>query len=198
MRICFIGDSFVHGTGDDECRGWVGRLCSAARKAGHDVTCYNLGVRRDTSADVLACWRREAELRRSADAELRLIFSFGANDCTVDQESGDARLSHALSLSNAEQILSAARRAYPVLMVGPLPVLDDASTDRRIALLSCDLAALCARLGIPFLEVFSAMTQCDAWREEAAKGDGSHPNANGYAALARVIGAWPAWQDWLR
>ena len=25
MRICFFGDSFVNGTGDDECLGWVGR-----------------------------------------------------------------------------------------------------------------------------------------------------------------------------
>lgn len=26
MRICFIGDSFVNGTGDDTCLGWVGRI----------------------------------------------------------------------------------------------------------------------------------------------------------------------------
>lgn len=198
MRICFIGDSFVHGTGDDECLGWVGRVCSAARKSGHDVTCYNLGIRRDTSADILARWRLEVEQRRSEDAALRLIFSFGANDCTADQESGNARLSHALSMNNAEQILSVARHVCPVLMVGPLPVLDDAPTDRRIALLSRDLGMLCGRLGIPFLEVFGAMTQCDAWREEAKRGDGSHPNAPGYAALAHLVGEWPAWRDWLR
>lgn len=32
MRICFIGDSFVNGTGDPECLGWAGRICVTARK----------------------------------------------------------------------------------------------------------------------------------------------------------------------
>ena len=59
MRICFVGDSFVNGTGDPECLGWPGRICAAARRAGHDVTYYNLGVRRDTSGDVQARWELE-------------------------------------------------------------------------------------------------------------------------------------------
>ena len=42
MRICFFGDSFVNGTGDDDCRGWPGRLCAEARQRGCDVTLYNL------------------------------------------------------------------------------------------------------------------------------------------------------------
>jgi acyl-CoA thioesterase-1 len=198
MRICFIGDSFVNGTGDDECRGWVGQLCSLAREGGHDITVYNLGIRRDTSSDVLARWRREIKHRRAPEDVLRLVFSFGTNDCTVDQATGAARLCAAETLSNAEAILANAAREHEVLMVGPLPVLDDHETDRRISLLARDLAALCARLGIPFLAVFDAMTECAAWREEAAAGDGSHPNAKGYAALAQMIAAWPAWQAWLR
>lgn len=51
MRLCFIGDSFVNGTGDDACLGWAGWICAAARQQGHDVTAYNLGVRRDTSTN---------------------------------------------------------------------------------------------------------------------------------------------------
>jgi acyl-CoA thioesterase-1 len=54
MRICFFGDSFVNGTGDDDALGWVGRAVASARHAGRDVTAYNLGVRGDTSADVAA------------------------------------------------------------------------------------------------------------------------------------------------
>jgi lysophospholipase L1-like esterase len=64
MRICFFGDSIVNGTGDPDCLGWVGRVCGAARKSGVDLTSYNLGIRRDTSADILRRWRREAELDR--------------------------------------------------------------------------------------------------------------------------------------
>jgi lysophospholipase L1-like esterase len=63
MRICFFGDSFVNGTGDDDGLGWVGRVVARARQGGRDVTAYNLGIRRDTSADVAARWVGEARLR---------------------------------------------------------------------------------------------------------------------------------------
>ena len=56
MRLCFIGDSLVNGTGDPTGLGWVGRVTASARRRGHDVTTYNLGIRRDTSADIAARW----------------------------------------------------------------------------------------------------------------------------------------------
>lgn len=195
MRICFIGDSFVNGTGDDTCLGWVGRLCAFARAAGHDLTVYNLGIRRDTSADVAARWRREAEARLPDGRDGRLVFSFGANDCTPDEDEG-VRVTVSDALANAEAILSAARAWRPTLMVGPLPV-GEPPTDARIAALSRDLGALCARLDVPYLDVFAAMAACGAWRREAAQGDGTHPNAGGYSALADLIGGWAAWRAWL-
>ena len=73
-RLCFFGDSMVNGTGDDTCLGWVGRICATARRSGRDLTCYNLGIRRDTSADVLARWQREAETRLRSEHDGRLVF----------------------------------------------------------------------------------------------------------------------------
>jgi len=52
LRILFFGDSFVAGTGDATALGWPGRLVAASHDAGRPITAYNLGVRRDTSADV--------------------------------------------------------------------------------------------------------------------------------------------------
>lgn len=196
MRICFIGDSFVNGTGDDDCLGWVGRLCSVARRSGCDLTAYNLGVRRDTSADIAARWRREAAARLPDAGDGRLVFSFGANDCAPGGDEG-VRVPRADALRNAEAILSAARAWRPTLMVGPLPVSDDPETDGRITALSRDLGSLCAALGVPYLDVFDAMSGCGAWRREAARGDGSHPNAGGYEALAGMVGRWTAWRSWL-
>jgi lysophospholipase L1-like esterase len=63
LRICFIGDSFVNGTGDPTCLGWTGRICAAASDRGHDLTYYNLGIRRQTSADIQARWQQEVSLR---------------------------------------------------------------------------------------------------------------------------------------
>jgi acyl-CoA thioesterase I len=85
-RLCFIGDSLTNGTGDDEALGWPGRIVAKARAQGHDVTLYNLGIRRDTSADIASRWRAEVERRLPPmyRAEGRLAFCFGTNDCADD------------------------------------------------------------------------------------------------------------------
>lgn len=195
MRICFFGDSFVNGTGDDDGLGWVGRLVAGARRRGKDITYYNLGIRRDTSADVATRWREEAVRRLPSEYESRLAFSFGANDCT-DDETGAARVPLDDSLANAESILRRAIERAPTLMIGPaLP--GDARIEERIRTLSQGYEKLCARLAIPYLETHSFVSTCDIWRCEAAAGDGAHPNRGGYAALAGHIGAWRAWEEWL-
>jgi hypothetical protein len=101
VSICFFGDSMVNGTGDDACLGWVGRICAAARRSGRDLTCYNLGVRRDTTADVLARWQREAEAWLPSEHDGRLVFSFGANDCCPGEDIGGVRVAPGRALANA-------------------------------------------------------------------------------------------------
>jgi acyl-CoA thioesterase I len=197
MRICFFGDSFVHGTGDDTCLGWVGRLCAAACRDGRDVSVYNLGIRRDTSADILRRWRREADARLPAGEASRLVFSFGANDCVAGDDSGGTRIALPRALANARAILSEARSWLPILMIGPPPVLDDVATDIRIASLSDGLSSICAEFQVPFLDVFRFVQGNEIWKKEATASDGTHPGAEGYAALATMIGEWSAWRSFL-
>jgi lysophospholipase L1-like esterase len=195
MRLCFFGDSFVNGTGDDEALGWVGRLVAEARRGGCDLTAYNLGIRRDTSADVAARWAEEAARRLPAGCTARLAFSFGANDCAED-EAGRPRLPLEASLANAEAILRGAAALAPTLMIGPfLP--GEPRVETRVGRLSAEFASLCARLGVPYVETHGFVSACEVWRREAAAGDGAHPNRGGYAALAEFIGAQPAWRSWL-
>lgn len=99
MRVCFTGDSIVNGTGDDDGLGWVGRIVAKLRAHGRDITYYNLGIRRDTSADVAARWRDEIERGLPPRFTRRLAFSFGANDCVM--EGPGPRVSLAHSLANA-------------------------------------------------------------------------------------------------
>ena len=197
MRICFFGDSFINGVGDDGCLGWVGRLCSAERKAGVDLTLYNLGVRGDTSADVRRRWRLEADLRLPAECDGRLVFSFGLNDLAPIDERGAPRVAPAASLRDARAILTEASAWRPTLMVGPLPVTQSQDRNTRIARFSDQLAALCDELTVPF---FSAVPFAEAfhatWRGEAEAGDGVHPNAGSYDALANAIRVWAPWRRW--
>lgn len=196
VRICFFGDSMVNGTGDDACLGWVGRICAAARRGGRDLTCYNLGVRRDTSADVLARWQREAEVRLLPEHDGRLVFSFGANDCCPGEDIGGVRVAPGRALANAETILTVAVAWHPTLMVGPLPICDVA-VDRRIRELSGDFAALCAHLRVPYLNVFDLAAASDTWVREVAAGDDAHPNEGGYAVVAGAVENWASWRAWI-
>ena len=195
LRICFFGDSFVNGTGDDSCLGWVGRVCAIARGRGRDVTCYNLGIRGNTTTDILGRWRREASDRLLPEHDGRLVFSFGANDCCAD-ENGSVRVSNSQARANAETILDAALGWRPTLLVGPLPVGDPVA-DERIGQLSGDFARVCVRLGVPYLPVWQLAGASVVWAREVAAGDGAHPNAGGYTLVAEAVQRWPAWQDWV-
>jgi acyl-CoA thioesterase I len=133
MRICFIGDSLVNGTGDPTFLGWVGRVAASTRRRGHDLTAYNLGIRRDTSADIAARWQEEAARRLPAEGDGRLVFSFGGNDCL--EENGAPRVAADRSLAHARAILSLAHQRYPTLLLGPAPLFVGA-TGPRVAALS--------------------------------------------------------------
>lgn len=193
MRLCFFGDSFVNGTGDPECRGWVGRLCAATATGGHDLTVYNLGIRRDTSADIARRWHSEAALRLPADSDGRLVFSFGVNDCVV--EAGARRVPLEQTIANARSIITQAARWKPTLVVGPPPLPDNA-VNERVGVVSCALEEICRGLGVPYRETVDWLGRSSVWLNEAAAGDGAHPGAGGYRVLADHVSGWSAWQDW--
>jgi len=194
MRLCFFGDSIVNGTGDPTGLGWVGRVGAAARRRGHDLTLYNLGIRRDTSADVAARWQEEAARRLPAGIDGRLVFCFGGNDCVG--EGGAPRVAQASALAHARAILTAAKAHHPTLMLGP-PPLYVGDSDARIATLSRALASLCGELQVPFLDLHTPLAAIGLWRLDAAAGDGAHPGAAGYALIADLVEGWPAWRAWL-
>lgn len=190
IRVCFIGDSFTAGTGDPECLGWVGRVAADAVARGHNLTAYNLGIRRETSADILRRWQQECAPRALPGVDTRVVFSFGANDTALDR--GQRRLTLDQSLTNARALLRAAREKYPLLLIGPPPVADGAH-DERIGELVRELAEVALTENVPFLDVFTPLQKATRWREEVIANDGSHPRSGGYRELAALIINWPAW-----
>lgn len=189
MRICFVGDSMVNGTGDPEYLGWVGRVLRDERKRRAELTGYNLGIRRDTSAQIRARWSAEVTCRLPAEFESRVVFSFGVNDSAQ-------QVDPAHTLANAEAILSDAKARWPIFMIGPLPVSNEETLARSVSLDKA-LAQLCGRLGVPYLSVFDGLRETPVWLDEARAGDGAHPGAGGYTRMAELVLASGAWRRWM-
>ena len=190
IRICFVGDSYVQGTGDPEYLGWAGRLCVRARRAGHNLTGYNLGVRRETSADIARRWLGECAPRLPETTENHVVFSFGLNDVTI--ENGAPRVAEGETLANLRAMLVAAKPRYRTLVIGPVAV-PDVERNAPLLRLSDGMAKVAAGLGIPYLPLFPHFVDDAQWLEEARQNDGAHPRAAGYAKIAALIEAWPPW-----
>jgi lysophospholipase L1-like esterase len=193
LRICFVGDSFINGAGDPECLGWAGRICANAGSLGHDITYYNMGIRRETSTEVKERWQREVPYRLPPAHEGRIVFSFGANDTTI--ENGKTRVSFETSLANTRNILKVAKQMCPVLMVGIAPV-GELEQDRRIARLSAAFALVCHDIDVPYLDIFTCLQASDVWINDAMANDGAHPRAAGYTHLAQLVQNWQPWLSW--
>ncbi len=134
----FVGDSFVAGVGDPQHRGWVGRLTERAHRIGAPITAYNLGVRRDTSDDILRRWADEVAVRRAAGAQERLVVSFGVNDTTDDGRA--TRVAPAYSVANLHTLLADAAAAG-------LPVVGDDPAVQGVPMAPPDWAVRLVRAG---------------------------------------------------
>jgi acyl-CoA thioesterase-1 len=188
IRICFVGDSLVNGTGDETALGWSGRLCVAANQR-RQITYYNLGIRRETSADIRQRWQRECAPRLPEGCDARVVLSYGVNDTVLE---GDApRVEAGQSLANMRSIVGSAGH-YRMLMVGPPPV-GDPEQNRRIARLSWAFAEEAKRLGIGYVELFTPLAVDTKYMREIGENDGAHPRSTGYARIAGIVGASPHW-----
>lgn len=178
----------VAGVGDPDHLGWLGRALAGHRH----ITLYNLGVRRETSADVAVRWRAEAAPRMTDTEPMRIVVSFGANDAHL--EAGHSRLTPAESLKNAHAVLTGAAKLCPVLMVGPPPVADPGIC-ARLEGLNEHFKVLAARLRVPFIDVLQPLIADGLWQTDAAAWDGAHPGAKGYQRMADLVAAHPAWRS---
>ncbi|WP_258724911.1 GDSL-type esterase/lipase family protein [Cellulomonas sp. NS3] len=194
VTVLFFGDSFVAGVGDPTGLGWTTRLVADARAAGTDLTAYPLGVRRNTSADVLARWERETAARLPRAGRTGLVVSFGVNDAT-DGDDGRCRVALDETVANLRTLLvGAASAGLDVLVVGPPPIADE-RVDARIAEVDARLRAEAAAHGVRTVEVLGPLRAETLWTAQVRDGDGAHPGAEGYAALAALVR--PAWRSWL-
>ncbi len=192
VRLAVLGDSFVAGIGDPQHRGWVGRVAAAVTDEGQPVTCYALGVRRQTTAEVLARAHYELPPRLLPETRNGLIVCTGVNDTQIEQ--GHRRLSLQSSIEALNELLLVAERYGQALVVGPPPVADEDHND-RIAVLSDAFRRVCTKGGIGFIETRRPLLSSTTWNREVSSGDGAHPGAAGYTAFADIVAASEDWRS---
>lgn len=193
-RICFIGDSLVNGAGDSTALGWAGRLCAAANANNEPVTYYNLGVRGNTSRDVMARWKNECALRLPDTCDGRVVLSCGVNDTVI--VNGSLRVSHEESCANIREILLGAQ-TYKTLMVGPPPV-EYSEQNERIKALSHAYAHEASLLNVPYIDLFSSLVANKEYMHDVSNNEncypkGFHPTSLGYSLITNLVSLSPSW-----
>lgn len=181
-RVHFYGDSFVAGFGDPLGAGWVGRIALASSRAGTTIEVANHGVPGETSTQAVArFFNTRIEPPELRDRTEKVVLSFGTNDVITGVPAEQSRAALEAALNLADEL------SMPAFVVGPPPVGDVPEADARLAALSEEFADICGDRGVPIVETIAPLSAGGAWAEEAAAGDGSHPQDGGYEQLARIV-----------
>jgi acyl-CoA thioesterase-1 len=189
VRLVVVGDSFAAGVGDPKALGWVGRVVARSQSPDLSLTAYNLGVRGESSADVLERWREESARRFAPGAEHRLVLNMGHGDVTQGLSTARSRLNLANVLDDAAAL------SIPTLVVGPAPMLDP-SFDDRLRIVAEAQADVCSRRNVPYVDCFEPLLRHEQWQSDLATGDGVHPGQAGYGLIAWLV-LHQGWPDWL-
>jgi lysophospholipase L1-like esterase len=191
LRVCFLGDSFTLGTGDDDGLGWAGRVHAAERGRGIDLNSYNLGVRGQIGAEIAARAPREIGERLAGKGDRQaVVIAFGTNDIRLDRPVEE-------SATALEAIVKWAQgQGYAVFVMGA-PHAAEPELDALRALRNVNMEEVARRLDVPFLDVRERLADWSAWHRWAMEGDGIHPGSEGYAAVAGVFSTWGPWRRWL-
>lgn len=191
VALVFLGASLVAGVGDPKGQGWVTRVVGRTQHPDLELTAYNLGVRGDTTADLLERWTSEVPRRWAGRTERRLVVSVGGNDIS----SGVSLARHRLNLANL--LDDAASQGVATFVVSP-PPSDDEELNGRLEILVEAQADVCSRRGIPFVDCYGPLRQHDQWRTDlAASSVPHHPGQAGYGLIAWLV-LHNGWAEWLR
>jgi lysophospholipase L1-like esterase len=191
VGLVFVGASLVAGVGDPKGQGWVSRVVGRTHHPDLELTAYNLGVRGNTSADVLARWKQEAAPRWQGRAEKRLVVSVGGNDAA----SGVTLARHRLNLANI--LDDAASAGIGTFVVSPPPT-DVDEINAKLDVLVDAQADVCSRRGVPFVDCFAPLLGHDQWQSDLASSrPAHHPGQAGYGLIAWLV-LHNGWYDWLQ
>ena len=78
----------------------------------------------------------------------------------------------------------------------PAPGISYSFHNGRAAELSGAYGAVATALDVPFFDLHAALIDDRRYLNALRAGDGVHPAARGYTAIAKRVEEWPAWRAW--
>ena len=180
----FFGDSVTLGVNDASAGGWVARLAGKAAERGLNVppdTFYNLGVRKNSSRDILARWEAEYRARAMEGCPATLVFCFGTVDMAAPHAVPNVPVGE--SAANAREILAKAKEYGSVVLVSAPPVKDEEHR-QRIEALCTAYASIAKAVGVPFVDIFHPLMEL-GYVDDLA--DGVHPGPHGNEMIAGLL-----------
>lgn len=190
VALVFLGASLVAGVGDPKGQGWVTRVVGRTQHPDVQLTAYNLGVRGNTTADLLERWGTEVPARWVGRTERRLVVSIGTDDILT----GISLARHRLNLANL--LDDAATQGVGTFVVSPPPGDDDELNGRLEVMVEAQ-ADVCSRRGVPFVDSYHPLRGHDQWRTDlAASAVPHHPGQAGYGLIAWLV-LHNGWSEWL-
>ena len=184
----FFGDSVTLGVNDAPAGGWVARLAGKAAEKGLNVppdTFYNLGVRKNSSRDILARWEAEYKVRAMEGCPATLVFCFGTVDMAAPHAVPNVPVGE--SAANAREILMTAKEYGSVVLVSAPPVKDE-EHNQRIEALCTAYAAICRSIDVSFVDIFHPLMEA-GYLDDLA--DGIHPGPQGNELIASLLAEHP-------
>lgn len=181
MTIAIWGDSITFGKGDPEGLGWVGRLTNAY-PAGSEVRVHNLGVRGDTTVDLLKRLPEEAARIKPDMA----ILAIGINDTRYKESPEAPEVGIEIFKANIVTLIEEIQKVTPRIFIIGLTKVDDARpasdsgsryTNALIDTYDQALMDIAREERVGYMHIYNSL---DPATELA---DGLHPNAAGYQKL---------------
>ena len=180
----FFGDSVTLGVNDAPAGGWVARLAGKAADRGLSVppdTFYNLGVRKNSSRDILARWESEYKARAIEGCPATLVFCFGTVDMAAPHAVPNVPVGE--SAANAREMLAKAKEHGSVILVSAPPVKDEEHC-QRIEALCTAYASIAKAVDVPFVDIFHPLLEL-GYVDDLA--DGVHPGPRGNEMIADLL-----------
>lgn len=189
LNICLLGDGFAKGCNDPERLGWAERLMALTQESQGDLSFFNLGIPHQRSDEVAA---RVSELvpRMPKGADNRLILCLGLEDTQL--VGGKPVRSTQESVESLKSIIVKTRPHFKMVMVG-LPPVYDPQRNMRIKRLNSYYRELCLKARVPYVDIFTALSEDVQYKRELVSTDKVLPSAKGYTKVADLIWNDRAW-----